>query len=142
MKNLITLSLIGLICLSLVNCATFKEEFKLEKAPQLINAVVPSAVKIGVAKQPKSEPYLSALVTVINGFALGQELTPKALEQAIKAAKIKELETPEALAVTQSVVALYKAYYDSAVTKQIAEVKHLVPILEALSDAITKGLDQ
>jgi len=126
--------------LSLASCASLESTFTLEKAPKLINTVVPSAVKIGVAKQPKAEPYLRSLVTIIDGFALGKDLTPEALEAAIKSAKVKELETPEALAVANSVVALYKAYYDSAVTQKIAEVKHLTPILEALSNAITKGL--
>jgi hypothetical protein len=124
----------------LMSCASLEQSFNLQKAPQLINGVVPSAVQIGVRKQPKSEPYLRALVTIVNGFALGEDLTPEALEQAIKAAKVKELETPEALAVANSVVSLYKAYYDAAVTKKVAEVENLAPILKALTTAIEKGL--
>jgi hypothetical protein len=136
MKNILIFTSI----LFFASCATLENTFTLEKAPKLINSVVPSAVKMGVAKQPKAEPYLRSLVTIIDGFALGKDLTPEALEAAIKSAKVKELETPEALAVANSVVALYKAYYDSAVTQKIAEVEHLVPILEALSSAISKGL--
>lgn len=126
----------------MVSCASLENKFDVSKAPQLINNVVPSAVKIGVKKQPKSEPYLRALVTVVNTFALGEDLTPEAFEQAIKSAKIKELETPEANAVVVSVVALYKAYYGASVEAKIAENTVLVDVLKALSKSIEKGLDQ
>jgi len=128
--------LILLTCILLTSCSTINYN----KAPQTINAVVPTMVELGVQKQPKIKPYLRSLVVVIDTFALGQELTPLALEQTIKVAKIKELETPEAITVARSIVALYKAYYDEAVTKKIADIEHLVPILTALSAAITEGL--
>jgi hypothetical protein len=127
---------------SLSSCASLENKFDLTKAPQLINNVVPSAVKIGVKKQPKTEPYLRALVTVIDTFALGEDLTPEALEQAIKTAKIDELETPEANAVVVAVVALYKAYYGASVESKIAENTVLVEVLKSLSKSIVKGLDQ
>lgn len=129
-----------LIFAFLTSCSTIQDNFNLSKVPQTINAVVPTMVEIGVNKQPKARPYLRSLVIVIDTFALGQELTPAALEQTIKTAKIKELETPEALGVARSVVALYKAYYDAAVTQKIADTKNLAPILSALSSSITKGL--
>lgn len=136
MKKLILIPLLALF----TSCAVLENSFNLDKAPQLINKVVPSAVTIGVKKQPKSEPYLRALVTVLNTFALGMDLSPKALEQAIKTANINELETVEALAVQTSVIALYNAYFGAIVTNKIAENKQLVDIISALSTAIEKGL--
>ena len=59
MKKLILIPLLAMFA----SCAVLENSFSLDKAPQLINKVVPSAVTIGVKKQPKSEPYLRALVT-------------------------------------------------------------------------------
>lgn len=128
--------------LMLSSCSTLEENLKIEKAPKVIDNVVPSLVKIGVAKQPKSVPYLESLVIVIDSFALGEDLSPDELEKVIKSAKIKELETPEALAVVNSVVVLYKAYYDAAVVDKVNSVEHLNNILTSLSKAITKGLQK
>lgn len=141
MKNLL-LALCIVLGLGLSSCATIEQNLKVENAPKLINSVIPSVVKIGVKKQPKTEQYLVALVTIIDGFALGEDLTPEQLETLIKTAKIKELETPEAVAVVTSVNALYKAYYDAALVDKVNGVEHLKPILKAISDSIKKGLAQ
>jgi len=137
MKKII---LIIMAMLTMTSCETFQENFKIEKAPKLINAVVPSAVKIGVKKQPKSAKYLQALVVMLDSFALGEDLSPENLEKVIKTADVKELETPEALSVVSSVVALYKAYYEDAITDKINSIDNLRDILEALSKSISKGL--
>lgn len=132
--------ILAITILFLPACATIQEQLTLAKAPQLINSIVPSAVKIGIAKEPRAIPYLRALSTVIKGFALGQDLTPEALEQAIKSAKVDELQTPEAIAVVTSVVGLYKAYYGSYVEQKIADKQELVAVLNALVKAIDNNL--
>lgn len=139
MKNLITSILIG-ACLSLIACQSPTAKTILTNAPVVISVVGPVAVSKGVEKEPKAAPYLKDLVVVINSFALGQDLSPAALTAAIKTAKVKELQTPEALNVANALVTLYKSYYDTAVTNKIASVENLVPILQAISNAITQGL--
>ena len=139
MKNLIISILLG-ACLVLTSCQTPTAKAILSNAPNVINVVGPVAVSKGVTKQPKAAPYLKDLVVVINTFALGSDLSPETLAATIKTAKVKELQTPEALNVANALVALYKAYYDTAVTNKIASVEYLVPILQAISNAITQGL--
>jgi len=139
MKNLIISLLLG-SCLVLTGCKTPTAQAILTNAPVIISVTVPPTVSIGVQKQPKAIPYLKDLVTVINTFALGQDLSPDTLAATIKSSKIKELQTPEALNVANALVVLYKTYYNTAVTNKIASVENLVPILQALSNAITQGL--
>ncbi len=124
----------------LTSCQTPTAKAILANAPGVISVVGPIAVSKGVEKHPKSAPYLNALVVVINTFALGTDLSPEALTATIKSAKIKELQTPETLNVANALVVLYKSYYDTAVTNKIASVENLVPILQAISKAITDGL--
>lgn len=139
MKNSI-IAILACACLSLVSCQTPTAKAILANAPGVISVVGPIAVSKGVEKQPKAAPYLKDLAVVINTFALGSDLSPAALEATIKTAKIKELQTPEALNVANALVVLYKSYYDTAVTNKIASVENLVPILQAISKAITDGL--
>jgi len=143
MRKYIYLSILA-ITLGFSSCSVFENinmSSNLKKAPALIESVIPTAVRYGIDRQPKSKPYLVALATVIDGFALGKDLSPVALRQAIKTLKVKELETPEALAVVDSVVNLYKVFFDAAVVDKIATVENLTPILNALSKAIVKGLE-
>ena len=139
MKNSI-ITILTCACLSLVSCQTPTAKVILANAPGVISVVGPIAVSKGEEKHPKSAPYLKDLVVVINTFALGTDLSPEALTATIKSAKIKELQTPETLNVANALVVLYKSYYDTAVTNKIASVENLVPILQAISKAITDGL--
>jgi uncharacterized membrane protein len=139
MKNSI-IAILMCACMVLTSCQTPTAKAILANAPGVISVVGPIAVSKGVEKHPKSAPYLNALVVVINTFALGTDLSPEALTATIKSAKIKELQTPETLNVANALVVLYKSYYDTAVTNKIASVENLVPILQAISKAITDGL--
>ena len=133
--------LIALLSLCMVSAScTAVKSIDLSKAPQTISSVVPFYVKFGVEKAQKAGPYLAALATVINTFALGQDLSPEALQTAIATAKIKELQTPIAKDIETMALGLYKTYYSDAVTQKVATVENLAPILKALADAINKGL--
>jgi len=138
MKTL--LSILLSFSLLIASCTSIKNA-DLSKAPSTISAVVPYSVKYGVNKSPKTAPYLAALATVINGFALGKDLSPEALQQLIATAKIKELQTPIAKNIETMAMELYKTYYSDAVTRKLATVENLVPILKALADAINQGLE-
>lgn len=132
--------LIALISLYMVTSCTTVKNIDLSKAPQAISSVVPFSVKFGVKEAPKAAPYLAALATVINTFALGEDLSPEALQTAIATAKIKELQTPIAKDIQIMALSLYKTYYSDAVVQKVATVENLAPILKALADAINKGL--
>jgi hypothetical protein len=138
MKNLLALFPVGVLAVSLIfsSCSFFKNP----STPDVISVVVTPVVTLGVQKDPGIKPYLAAVASAINTFALGQDLSPAALSQAIETAKIKELETPEALAVATSVINLYKTYYNTAVANKLNSVPNLVPVLTAFSNAITSGL--
>lgn len=136
----LTLTALITSCLLFSSCNTLKSSIDLSKAPSTIKSVVPTAVRFGVSKEPKAAPYLSALATVINTFALGNDLSPAALQQAIAAAKVKELQTPQAQDIATMALVLYKTYYSDALTKKVATVENLAPILAALADSINAGL--
>ena len=141
MKNTLASIFLSLVLITaFTGCSTADKQLLLSETPTLISAIVPPAVQVGVKKQPKIAPYLTSVATVINTFALGQDLTPDTLAATVATAKIKELETPEALNIVNSALALYKAYYNTAVTNKVASVDNLVPILKALSSAITQGI--
>ena len=140
MRNTLTTLFLSIVLFANIGCSTTDKQLLLSETPELITAIVPPAVQVGVKKQPKIAPYLASVATIINTFALGQDLTPDNLAATIATAKIKELETPEALNIANSAIALYKAYYNTAVTNKVASVDNLVPILKALSAAITQGI--
>ena len=140
MKNTLTALFLSLILFTNIGCSTSDKQLLLSETPTLITAIVPPAVKVGIAKQPKMVPYLTDVALAIDTFALGQDLSPAALQTVIASAKVKELETPEAVNIVNASLALYKAYYNTAVTNKVASVDNLVPILKALSSAITQGI--
>lgn len=128
------------LCTILTSCKTVEKNIDFTKAPATINMVVPTAVRLSVTEEPKAAPYLGALATIIKTFALGQDLSPVALQQTIAVAKVKELQTSEAKNIEAMTLVLYKTYYSDAVAKEVATVNNLAPILSALADSINAGL--
>jgi hypothetical protein len=106
-----------------------------------VNITVPAAVRLGVAKQPKIEAYLKDLTLVIDTFAEGTSLDPTAFISAVSSVNTSALKnTPEYMAIIDTVTELYKATYADVVKAKIDQSTTLVPFLKAVSAAIKKGL--
>jgi hypothetical protein len=130
-----------LVSCLLTQCALFQTAgtFDPNKAVTVIQLTIPSATRIGVSKEPKAEKYLLAVAGAIDTFSQGSTFDPASLQLVIEAAGMKELKTVQAQGVIDSVMALYKSFYAEAVTAKLDE-KKLLPVLQALSAAIKKGL--
>lgn len=134
-----TLTVLGL-CL-ITQCTTSKEgvnQLDPVKATAVVKATVPSAVRIGISKEPKSERYFLLAATTIDLFAFGNDLAPDALTKALDSIGNEILKTVEARAVVDSVQALYVAFY-ADIVKQKLDERNLIPVLQAMADAIRKG---
>lgn len=114
--------------------------FDLQTATNSINAVVPAAVKVLVAKEPASKPYLQDAAFAVEIFVNGSDLSPAALKAVLASTGINELKTDEATAITETVLALYQTYFGQVVQDKIAVNPNVVPLLHALSDSIMQGL--
>lgn len=115
--------------------------FDIVKATNAINAALPPVVRLVVAKYPVARPYLTDAAVVFNLVASGADLSPDALNAALKSFGLTALDNPDVQAAIDSAVALYKAYYGDVVTTQLNKVQYLVPILQSIGGAITAGLN-
>jgi len=139
MKSIFT-SLV--VAVTLVQCTTTpegKKAFDPVRAVTVVNATVPSAVRIGVSKQPAATKYLRDIALTIDTFADGKDFDPKAFTEALSSVKLDLPSSAEALAVIDIVTALYNASYANVV-KDNLDKHELVPLLKAISASIKKGL--
>jgi hypothetical protein len=131
------------IFLSIVSIFLFSScqstDFNPRQASAIVISVVPPATKLAVTKKPDTKKYFLAVADAIDIFALNQDLTPTALQNIINTSKIKELETPESLAVITTLVNLYKGFYSDIVSQKLDE-KNLKDLLNAISTSIREGL--
>lgn len=104
-----------------------------------IKAVVPFGVSFAVSKEPQARQYLVSASAAIRTFALGQNLTPAALD-AVVVSLFPKASDPQTLAAVNAGVGLYEAAYAAVLEQKIAAVPNLVPILNTLADAIDQGL--
>lgn len=116
--------------------------FDLATATNAINNMVPSGVRVLVAREPKSAPYLNDVAVAINTFILGENLTPDNLRKVLDSTGVRELRTEEAVAVTETVLALYQTYFGQAVRDNVSQNVNVVPLLRALANSIDQGLSQ
>lgn len=114
--------------------------FDLQLATNSINNIVPGAVKVLVAKEPKAGVYLLDVAGSINVFILKGNLSPDNLKKVLASTGLKELKTDEALAITETILALYQTYFGQAVQDGVSQNVNVLPILRALSDSIMQGL--
>jgi len=110
------------------------------KVVNAINIAVPAAVRIAVAKEPKVAPYLQDVVLAIALATGSGNITPQAIEAAVKSAGVNELKTPEALSAVDAAVAIYQGAYSQQVNAWVNRSADLSVILQALSGAIQRGL--
>jgi uncharacterized membrane protein YwzB len=115
LKNHIIFILITLLCLS--SCAVIKNNKTTEIA--LIEATLPTAVGLTVASYPSTKIYFNAVSTVIDELILNGTLDYPSVAAALKTTKINELQTPIGLAVTNSMLGLYKTFYAQSVANEI-----------------------
>lgn len=134
--------LLSLVLVTLLSQCTTNTDgtktFDVNKAVMVVNISVPSAVRLGVSKEPKAAAYLKDLALVIDTFSSAEDLSPKAFLEAISSVSVG-LKTPEALAVIDMVVALYESTYADVLVARLDEAK-LIPFLQAISISIKKGL--
>lgn len=146
MKPKILLCLLLACSLAFSGCVTTPQGTKTLDIPRTtnaINAVVPVAVRLAVQKQPAARQYLVDAAAAITLFtSTSATFDPDALNAAIKNAVGNDALSPDALAAIDAAVALYKAYYGDALLVKLNNPDWLLPILQSLSSAITKGLNE
>lgn len=111
----------------------------LNATTNFIALIVPPAVRLAVAKEPKAVPYLKDFVTAI-ALMSNTNLSPAALSNVLASTGIAALNTPEVTAAVDVVVGLYTQYYGNVVAQKLDQVAYLVPILQSIATAITAGL--
>lgn len=136
-------TLLSVILLASTGCKTTPGAavFDPVKASNVINITVPSAVRLGVSKEPRATPYLTAVAEAIEVFSKGKVFDVEEFQKLLDdtALGIDALKTPEARAVLDTLSALYTAYYADVVQQKLDKAS-LIPVLQAISNSIRKGL--
>lgn len=121
-------------------CKTVLDPTNPVNAPNLVNIALPSAVRLGVAKEPKAAKYLESVATLIDTVVnTGKPVTPDELHASINNLGVDELKSAQAKAAIDMVVTFYKGFYADAVTSSLG-AKQVLPLLQAISQSIRKGL--
>lgn len=132
----------GIILTLFVSCSSTTSTnyaFDPVKAVNVIDVVIPATVRLGVAHEPKSAKFLSAVASAIDAFVSSNQFDPDQFNVAISSIGVNELKTPECLAVIDTILALYRVYYRDVIVQKL-DKNNLTMILLEISTNIKRTL--
>jgi hypothetical protein len=157
--NIVRLLIVAALLLPLTACKTTEKtivwpdgsttteqvrQFDPDRTAQAVRAIVPSAVKLAIAKEPKARGYIEkAQLAVCSIVAAQKDLSPESLRLAVKATGLNDLETPEVQAAVATVYGIYQAYFSDVLQQQFSDnetMQNLSVVLLAVCDALSEGL--
>lgn len=127
-------------CVSTQNTdGTVTRKFDAERTAQVLENMLPPAVKLAVAKEPKSMEWITSAKFVICTLADSGKVTPQDLKSALAVTHIEEIQTPEIQAVIESVFGIYKAAYADSVTAGMQP--QMATVLRGICAGLSEGLN-
>lgn len=110
------------------------------KTVAAIRAVVPPAVALAVAEEPRTRVYFAAAVVVIQTLEAKGPVSPQALQDALAGIGVKELRTDEARVAVAAALGIYSAFWGDAVSAKLDAAAFAGPVLSALREALIIGI--
>lgn len=123
----------------------FVKTIDAQRTATAIRNVVPPAVSLACLESTNARPYISDARVAICALADSGKVTPQDLKGAVDSSGVKSIQTPEIEVAITTVYGIYSAYYGDVINQQLsknAQTAALVPVLQALCDAIGQGLNQ
>lgn len=113
---------------------------KAEKIAALLKGTAASGVVLAYTKDPNSTPYFKAAGAALALFVTGSDLSPAALQQALQETSVRELKTPEAALVMNTILGVYEVFWGDALRAQVAANPQLKIALQGLVDGLMQGV--
>lgn len=135
MKRFFLIPVALAVVLAFTGCGTVKSTLK----PAVVQSGVAAGVRFGVAKYPTALPAVRVATEVICSAANGTNISPAVIVAAIESSSYESLKTPEAVFITQGIVTLYSAAWNSFASDAVAQSEAL-PYLQAVCNGGREGL--
>lgn len=132
-RFLIPVSLLVLIAVT--GCSSVKSTL----TPAVLQSGVSAGVRFSLAKYPSATPAVRVATEVICSAANGTNISPAVIVAAIESSSYESLKTPEAVFITQGIVTLYSAAWNSFASDAVAQSEAL-PYLQAVCNGGREGL--
>lgn len=111
-----------------------------QRTADAIRVIIAAGVPFAVEQDTNSIAYLRAAAVVFKAAANKGEVDPAQLNAALAALSVKELRGPEARALVNAVVGIYKVSFGDAVSAQLDKTQWATPILDAVADGLFAAL--
>lgn len=132
-KFLPVLALVAL--LAFTGCGTVRSVV----TPPVVQSGVSAGVRFGCTKFPSATPAVRIAVDVICSQANGTNVSPTEIVAAIESSNFENLKTPEAIFITQNMVTIYTAAWNSFASDAVAQ-SEAMPYLQAVCQGGREGL--
>lgn len=107
--------------------------------PAAVQSGVSSGVRYGVAKYPEALPAVRVATEVICSQANGTNVSPAEIVAAIENSSFERIKTPEAIFITQSMITIYTAAWNSFASDAVA-ASEAKPYLQAVCNGAIEGM--
>lgn len=135
-------ALLGLPVVTGCSSTRAPDPVRVEQVKGVMQQSVASAALLGIQKDKKAAPYLSAAAIITCDLASRKQLSPAELSLELSKSDIDALKTVEGQLALNTVISVYSVYFAERLRSDVSEKVYVSALLDTLCVGINQGIQQ